>query len=216
MCTRYSVATPLPALAAAFGFEFTSLGRFTPRHNQPPGEAVLAVRDDGDGPEAFLPTWGFAHPVDGTPLPNARAESAHDKPTFRDALDHRRCVLPADGFFEWTDGPDGRQPYYIAPAGAHPVGLAALWTDGPDGPRCVVLTRDADPVVRRLHPRMPVLLSPEDARRWLAPGRSGPDALADALARTPALTMRPVDRRMNDPAVDGPDVLAPPRQLRLF
>jgi len=216
MCARFASATPWRELAESFGFDPEAVEAVEPRWNIAPGTEVLALKEGDAGPVAFRPTWGFRNPVDGQRLANARIEGAGDKPTFRDSLKNRRCVLPADGFFEWTDGPDGKQPHFLSPADGGPVAFAALWELVDGEARVVVLTRESDDVASRVHPRMPVILSAEASRHWISGEAGSIDAVRVALAEETALVVMPVDRRMNDPRVDGPHVLAPPRQLRLL
>ncbi len=156
---------------------------------------------------------------------NARAETVARKAAFRDAFRHRRCLVPADGFYEWAAGPPPRQPYHVHLEGRGLFGMAGLWERwrGPDGrvlESCAVITTEANAAVAALHDRMPVILDPGDFARWLED--DDPAALRALLVPWPAERTRaePVGLRVNDVACDEPACLEPapplPSQGRLF
>src|SRR5262249_35050656 len=135
----------------------------------------------------LIPSWAEEA---GAPLINARSETVADKPAFRAAFKQRRCLIPADGFFEWLPVNGKKQPYYICRQDGHPFGFAGLWErwEGADGPpveSCTILTTEANEVVRPLHDRMPVLLDPRDYAAWLDPSGQKP-ALLELLRPCPS------------------------------
>lgn len=147
---------------------------------------------------------------------NARSESAADKPSFRDAWQKRRAVIPADGFYEWPQKGDRKQPWFVARADGRPMGFAALWEvwrGGDGGPlfTCCILTAPANDEMARIHERTPVMLMDGDAvSRWLSPAT--PEIARHGMMRAPApgaLALRPVTPLVNAVRNDGPELLAP-------
>jgi len=173
--------------------------------------------------------WGlvphFAQRADAGPRPiNVRVETAVARPAFREAMQRRRCLIPADGFYEWGGSGRRRLPHWIARADAAlfaMAGIAERWSDGRGAvlDTCAVLTRDAEGPVRALHDRMPVVLPPEDYATWLDPacGAQAAATLA-AEAAPPSWGVRRVGLRVNDPRHDDPSCLEPPAEddLPLF
>ena len=227
MCTRYLLLRNARALAAELGL--VDAPEIPPRYNAAPRQLLPIVRrgrTGGPGREALLARWGFApDPVavgpGRTALINARAETAAEKPTFRDAFRARRCVVPADGFYEWERTAGGPQPWLFEPAaGRSLLLLAGLWTV--EGAECafVVLTTPPNALVAPLHHRMPALLPAPAVDSWLDPATPA-ERLAALLAPWPATLMRarPVHPRLNKVACDEPGCLEPPpatvRQLDL-
>jgi len=154
------------------------------------------------------------------PVVNARAETAGEKPLFRDAMRRRRCVVVADGFYEWRAQGKTRQPFLFQLADGGPFGIAALWEpprdDQPE--TCVLLTTAPNELVGSLHDRMPVLVAPEKVGEWLDPAVEDPAKLSGLLDPFPSarMRMRPVSSRVNDPRHEGPELLGPPEQKSLF
>src|SRR5690606_7908229 len=138
----------------------------------------------------LVPRWSKA-PGEGPLLLNARAETAASKPAFREALRRRRCLVPADGFYEWEQQGRATLPVFLPPrAEARPLGLAGLWERwrGPDGRRlesCTILTTSANELIAPYHDRMPVVVTPGDYARWLDPRLDEPEALSDLLGPPP-------------------------------
>ncbi|MGK4008441.1 SOS response-associated peptidase family protein [Sorangium sp. So ce1036] len=236
MCARFTLAVPdLAALirllegafgasagpAAAIDVDPRAAAFYRPRYNIAPSSVhpVLRARD---GRRELVPaTWGFtARFARGgagpSLLANARAESARTKPTFRDAFAARRCVIPADGFYEWTGPRGARRPTWFHPAGGGLLRLAGLYQPAKDpdagdtGVRFTILTTDASGDVAEVHDRMPVLLAPGDVDLWLGAGGGVDPEQIEALLR-PAprgtLAARAVSPRVNSVAHDGPDLL---------
>lgn len=220
MCGRYALRSPLARLLRAFGA--TSDLELTPRYNVAPTQAVPVVREREGARRIEQVRWGlvprWSKAVNEGPLLlNARAETAADKPAFRDALRRRRCLVPADGFYEWEKQGRAKLPLFFHPPGEEDVlGLAGLWERwrGPEGQRlesCTILTTAANALVAPYHDRMPVVIAPEDYARWLDPTLQEPESVTDLLAPPPegALVATPLEPFVNDVRRDGPECLAP-------
>jgi putative SOS response-associated peptidase YedK len=157
----------------------------------------------------------------GAPLINARAESAAVKPTFREAFRRRRCLIPADGFYEWKTEGRIRQPFVFRLRDARPFAFAALWEPPPSpdtaapSDSCVILTTDPNDLLREIHDRMPVILRPDDYVQWLDPAQADARTLQPLLRPYPAdeMTGQRVGRRVNDARFDGPECLEPEPSL---
>ena len=217
MCTRISLSLNGEALQQAFPM-FHIPADWQARYNLSPGQKVLAVLNDGTH-QAIRVFWGWRRPWEPQKsgmLVNARAESADRKPTFREAFTRQRCLVLADGFYEWQRVGRMKQPWRFVLKDRRPFGLAALWQeqdlpDGRRGPACVVLTTDANPLVAAVHPRMPVILPPEAFEIWLRPGDTVPWDLKPWLSPYPAERMEGyrVHPMVNNPRVDTPECIAP-------
>ncbi len=219
MCARYGLHSPLEKLQEVFGF--AARLDLAPHWNIPPTSEVLAVRQAGDGSrEPVLLRWGLTPKGRHGPIINARSETAGTLPLFKDALRERRCLLPADGFFEWRVENGKRQPYWITSSDGEPLGLGALWQParGPDEPAaCVILTTGANEAVLPIHDRVPVVVPRAMFAAWLA--SSTPlDALAPALepVAPDRVRLRRVSSRVNHVDHDDAAVLEPAEQQELF
>jgi putative SOS response-associated peptidase YedK len=219
MCGRYVLAGPEKALDRLFGLP--PLPGVLPRWNVAPGTPVVAIRSPGHGArEAFQPRWGFVPPWgSGSPIVNARAETAAAKPTFRAAFRDGRCLVPADAFYEWAAGRPKR-PWVFRVDGGEPFAIAALAS----GETLALLTTDANDVVARAHGRMPLILDPHDHAAWLDPASDLAAHLTPLLRPFAAARMDgyPVGPAVNRAGTDGPELVAPappdgpPRQGTLF
>jgi putative SOS response-associated peptidase YedK len=216
MCGRFAFYSPSEAAAALFGVD--GAPAVEPRYNIAPTTFVAAVREGDDkARELAMLRWGLIpfwakDPSIGNRMINARAETVAEKPSYRNAFKHRRCVVLADGFYEWHRGGDVKIPHYISLESGEPFGLAALWeswTDKESGESLqttTLITMAANDFMQPLHHRMPVILQSETAEEWLAsPG----DYLQRAAERTPALQAWPVDRRVNNARNQGEDLIVP-------
>jgi putative SOS response-associated peptidase YedK len=203
MCGRFTLRTPGERLAEDFELAETPED-LAPRYNIAPGQAVAVVRplDERRVLEhrrwGLVPAWARDASV-GARMINARSESAAEKPAFREAFRRRRCLVPADGFYEWKKGTahSGAQPWFLEQADSKPFAIAGLfesWTprDGEPLDTCTLLTCEAQVGLRALHPRMPVVLGRELWQDWLDPELCEPEQVSALLART-----RPVDFRMH-------------------
>jgi putative SOS response-associated peptidase YedK len=210
MCGRFAFYSPAEATAALFGAS-GSLD-MEPRYNVAPTQDVAAVRDsDDDGRELVKLRWGLVpfwakDPGIGNRMINARAETVAEKPAFRAAYRRRRCLVLADGFYEWHREGDVKIPYFISQASGEPFAFAGLWEnwksreDDETIQSATLITTEADEYMARLHNRMPVILSPDTADRWLG---GGDDALGFAIGHMPKLRAWPVDRSVNNPRHEG-------------
>lgn len=186
MCGRYSQSHSLKALEAAFQALATPSfsADFSVRYNIAPSQSVAVVRPamGGEGRElaglrwGLVPGWMKEFPKAATMI-NARAETLADKPSFRAAYKRRRCLVPADGFYEWKKEADKKQPYYIQLPDQPLFAFAGLWEHWSRGEQnvesCTIITTDANHQMQSIHERMPVILKPEDYARWL--GEEGGD-----------------------------------------
>jgi len=207
MCGRYSLGVPSASdlatmLRARVRPEHEAL--YKPRYNVAPTQLTWIVREEEGTPTLSPASWGFASTT-GKFLINARSETAAKKPAFRDAWKRRRCVVPADGFFEWKGPPKDRRPLWFHPPAGGLLLLAGIYEDGPD-PRFVILTTAANDLVAPVHDRMPAILSAEEVDAWL----SAPPSEPLASAPEGILLATAVSQRVNSVANDDPDCLAPP------
>ena len=240
MCGRYTLKTSPQQLMSLF--QVPLLPEIAPRYNIAPTQQVLVFRaaDEGaagaagpfpDGTavaagaarQATLMRWGLVPSwakdlTIGSQMINARSETAAEKPSFRSAFVRRRCLIPADGFYEWQKLADGRkQPWWIHPADGGVLAFAGLWEIWSGGGQvapvvtCTILTTAAGPDVQGLHDRMPVILSPEDWGLWLS-GAVSKTQLQSLMQPLPAgrLQLQKVSTLVNRPAVDSPACLESP------
>ncbi len=222
MCGRFTLTSPSSVLAGLFDAEPPP--GLAPRYNVAPSQDVLVVRapESGSGREAALLRWGlipsWAKDASiGHRLINARSETAADKPSFRSAMRRRRCLIPADGFYEWAalEGA-GKSPFLIRLASREPFAFAGLWErwqpdDAGAVESCTILTTSANETLARLHGRMPVILDREHHDRWLSASRRSDPLPLDLLGPYPAdrMTFHEVSRRVNSPRNDDPSCIEP-------
>lgn len=227
MCGRIVRSSPAEVLRAEFGVEPPADLR--PSWNVCPGTEVLAVVRAEDGsPRMEWLRWGFvpefaADPRSGDRAINARAETVATRPAFRRAFRRRRCLVVADGFYEWSGSGPARTPFFVRLRSGRPMGLAGLWERWePGGSKgeatattpplltCAIVTCPANSLLAPLHDRMPVILAGDARECWLDPAAPDP---ASVLVPCPAdwLEAWPVSRRVNSPRSDGPDLVAPAR-----
>jgi putative SOS response-associated peptidase YedK len=223
MCGRFTLTTSVRELADLFQAMEVELPAALPQYNIPPSAQVLAVRQlPGQEGRQLVPLrWGLiphwaTDPAIGNRLINARAETAAGKPSFRDAFRRRRCLVPANGFFEWKKQGGTKEPYYLHLRDGRPFAFAGLWERwlGPsDQPveTCTILTTDANDLVRSIHDRMPVILPSDAYARWLDPQLQDPEMLQPLLRPFPAEQMAayPVSRLVNNPRHNDAKCLEP-------
>ena len=221
MCGRYFLTTPGEVLADLF--EAGPAPELSPRYNIAPTQTVPIVRLGPTGArELALATWGLVpvwakEKAIGNKLINARAETLAEKPSFRDAYKKRRCVLPADGYFEWRREGTVKQPYAFRARDGRPLALAGLWSfwkdpaTGEPLESCAILTTSPNELAATVHDRMPVILEPEKLPLWLDGGAPTPSFTELFFNPFPAAGMLayPVSRRVNSPANDTPDLIEP-------
>ncbi|SFC91072.1 Putative SOS response-associated peptidase YedK [Thiohalospira halophila DSM 15071] len=220
MCGRYSRSRPLKVIAQLWlpeALRTVPAKDPGPHYNIPPGVDIPVFRSDEEGrAELAMPRWGFRPrwADESAPKPiNARSEKVATSPWFQEAFAHRRCLVPADGWFEWREGPSSKQPYYITLAEEDPdpgMLFAGIWEPTPDGERavCAILTQPARGPLTQIHPRQPVVLDPESRRDWLDPERVDREAVREAARPLDVERLRswPVSTRVNRPAHDEPAV----------
>jgi putative SOS response-associated peptidase YedK len=230
MCGRYTLFTPAERLEERFDARLAV--DYEPRYNLAPTQTLPVVR--GDDPETFrgmrwglIPSWADD---DDTSFINARSESAREKRSFAEPFERRRCLVPADGFYEWVEADGGKRPYRVAFADDRPFALAGVWErwrppqvqtglgdfgaggDGSDDGEVVesfaILTTEPNDLVSDLHHRMAAILAPGDEATWL---HGDPDEAAAVLGPYPddELVAYPVSTRVNSPANDDPSLVDP-------
>ncbi|MBB6675512.1 SOS response-associated peptidase [Cohnella nanjingensis] len=221
MCGRYTITILLEELIARYFLDEESSSYRGPRYNVAPGQLVPAVVSDGRRNRLGELKWGLVppwadDPKVGNKMINARAETAPERPAFRNALRSKRCLIPADGFYEWRKTADGKRPMRIGLRGGGLFSLAALYETwvAPDGSKlhtCAVLTTSPNALMADIHDRMPVILRPEDEARWLDRRIQDPAPLLPLLVPYPAGEMAAyeVDPRVGNVANDDPACMAP-------
>lgn len=189
-----------------------------PRYNIAPGQAVPVVAADRRGRRMGLLTWGLVpdwQDLPRKPLINARSESVLERRSFRSAFESRRCLVPADGFYEWKAEGKAKRPFWIHPEGGGLLSFAGIWErwsrpDMESRHTFAILTMPASPEVAPIHDRMPVVIGVGDRDAWLDRGTKGKAALA-LLAEGPAprYSCRPVSTRVNSPQEDDAGLVEP-------
>jgi len=221
MCGRYTLSTPADVVAEVFGL--AEAPALTPRFNIAPTQEVAIVRITAPqaSREIAFVRWGLVprwaqDPEIGNRLINARAETVVDKPAFRGSLRRQRCLVVADGFFEWQKVGKRKQPWLLHRRDGRPFGMAGLWARWADPAAgdldsCTIITTTPNEVAAAVHDRMPVILDPGDFALWLDPQVGDPARLQPLLRPAPAAEMEayPVSLAVNNPANDRPECLAP-------
>lgn len=219
MCGRFVMKSSQPELADFF--EMAAAVDVPARYNIAPTDAVLAVADTGEGRHwrvfrwGLIPSWARDLAI-GSKMINARSETVFDKPAFRAAVRKRRCLVPADGFYEWGGKKGERQPYYIAMSDGKPFAMAAIWErwEGGEGnfiESCALLTTAANSLIETFHPRMPVILEPEHWGTWLDPSGADRAELERLFVAYPdeKMAVRQVGHDVDNPRIDGEQLIVP-------
>lgn len=225
MCGRYTSSTPASDLAEYFGVDEVVAPELGARYNVAPTDETYAVAESSEGRRLGTFRWGlvpfWAKDVKvGAKMINARAEGLLDKPAFRRPFERRRCIIPADGFYEWERvSAKKKQPWYITRADHQPMAFAGLWeswrpVQGSDENKvrsCVIITGEPNDAVARLHDRMPVLLPPDVWDAWLDPDNDDVASLQGLLVPAPSdlLELVPVSTAVNTVTNDGPELIEP-------
>jgi putative SOS response-associated peptidase YedK len=217
MCGRYAQRTDARKLAKEF--KVAEVPPVEPRYNIAPTQEVFAVNETGDGREmrffkwGLVPSWAKDTSM-GARLINARSETVTEKPAFRQAFKQRRCIIPADGFYEWQRAEGRKQPFFFRMRDERPFGFAGLWErwEGESGEvlnSCAILTTGANEVLRPVHDRMPVILHPDDYELWLCGSARELDLVKEMLRPYPATEMvgYPVGSGVNSPRNQGAGLL---------
>jgi putative SOS response-associated peptidase YedK len=219
MCGRFALIVDASVLAGVF--EVDPPRELKPRFNIAPTQTVPIVRTTSEGSRecapvrwGLIPSWAKDTKI-GARMINARGETVAEKPSFRSAVKSRRCLIPADGFYEWVTTDEGKQPHFIHFADARLFAFAGLWErwhKGEDGPldSCTIITTRPNELIADLHDRMPVILPRERYSEWLEPAMLEADRLQELLSPHPAEEMEayPVSRFVNSPRNDGPECIA--------
>ena len=221
MCGRFTLTDPDADIAVQFGLP--EIPDIPPRYNIAPTQPVAAVRLKAreQARELVMLHWGLVpswvkDPKIGARMINARSETAAQKPSFRAAFRRRRCLVIADGFYEWQKQNGAKQPFFIHFRDARPFAFAGLWEHwlGPDASEiesCTLLTTEPNDFLRPVHNRMPVILKPEAYQLWLDPEVQQPDQIQPLLRPYPAQDMNAysVSTFVNRPANDSPRCIEP-------
>ena len=220
MCGRFTVQVGTPDLADLFGA--VPVGEsLKPSFNAAPGHLVPVVIREGDGlclssfKWGLIPSWA-KDPAIGNKLINARAETVAEKPSFRQAFMKRRCLILADGFFEWKSEGGRKVPYHITLTDRSVFAFAGLWErwrpeKGEEIRSCVIITTAANDFMRPIHHRMPVILPAGSEGAWLDPNQRDRQALLELLVPYPSSAMRAVvvSTLVNSPRNNSPQCLLP-------
>lgn len=219
MCGRFTLTVNPAGLQDAFE-NYTFPTRFAPRFNIAPTQPVLAIPND-DRHEADFFIWGLIpmwakDPGIGSRLINARAETLAEKPSFRSSLKYKRCLILADGFYEWRPSGKTKLPYFIHMNDRKPFAFAGLWDawNSPDGAQiktCTIITTEPNELMSLIHNRMPAILHPRDYAKWLDTSPQTPESLAPLIKPYPAEEMSayPVSTMVNKPENDIPELVVP-------
>ena len=220
MCGRFAFYSPHEAVIRLFGV--AAAPEIEPRWNIAPTQFVATVREAGGPREVAMLYWGLVpswakEKAIGARMINARAETLAEKPSFRSAFRRRRCLVLADGYYEWQRSGAVKQPDFIAFEDGLPFGMAGLWekwrdpASGEPLESCCIVTTSPAPSVAHVHDRMPVIVPPDAYAEWLDPRNDATEDLARLLvpSAAPGLGARPVSRRVNDARNQGADLVLP-------
>lgn len=231
MCGRFVAITDPDGLARFLMVDDREAGDRPPSYNVAPTNQVYAAVEQAGRRTLTTLRWGLVPPWSDAPAGaahiNARAETAAHKPAFRHAFARRRCLIPADGYYEWRLGAGGiRVPHYIHAPDGRPLALAGLWSSSPEPGAahrtlrtCAILTTVANKPLSALHDRAPAVLGPRDWDEWLDPDHPHPSALSRLLLPLPddTLVFHAVSQEVNSPRHNHPGLIAPvAEQLRLI
>lgn len=219
MCGRFALTATPDELADAFPWLTINLDRqgLPPRYNIAPSQPIAIITNTSPARLDYV-NWGLIpfwakDPKIGYKMINARAETLAEKPSFKAAYKYRRCLIPANGFYEWQPKPESKNktPYYIRMRDTQPFAFAGLWErwQSPDGSEILsaaIITTEPNDLIRPIHNRMPVIVPPEKQQTWLTPGEMRPVVLQTLLITYPPEEMEayPVSTFVNSPANDNP------------
>lgn len=219
MCGRFTRAIDATEVAEAFGVDEIA-SELKPSYNIAPTQPVAVIVSDGkkrliEVRWGLVPSWAKDLSV-GNKMINARAETVTEKPSFRNAFKKRRCLVVADGFYEWQKVGDGKRPIYIRLKTGRPFGMAGLYEtwhspEGEEVKSCAIITTEANQLMQPIHDRMPVIIPKDNEDLWLDPSVQEATVLRELLQPYPASEMKayPVSKRVNSPGNNSPDCLKP-------
>ena len=219
MCGRFARSARPDVLIREFGVKKTLID-LGPAYNIAPGQDIIIVNNQGEKQLVtcgwgFIPSWA-KDASSGYKMINARAETVAEKPTFKEAFLKHRCLVIADGFFEWQKDEKGKMPYYIHLKSGRPFGFAGLydtWTSPEGGSicTCTIITTDANELLAQIHDRMPVIIPKNKEDLWLDPGMQDQDILRGMLRPYPTqeMEMYPVSPKVNSPKFNSADTIKP-------
>jgi putative SOS response-associated peptidase YedK len=225
MCGRYTLTSKQESIARQYLVELTKEleAGLKPRYNISPGTGVMVIRDNADKGRreadffhwGLIPAWMKESEL-GRGWINARSETVTQKPAFRDAIRYRRCLIPANGFYEWEQKDSGKWPYYLQSPAQPLLSFAGIWehwmgVDGSEMLSCAILTTRANKDCRGIHDRMPVLLNADHYDLWLDPDIQDASKVTDLLKPAPNGTLEcyPVSQLVNSNRNDSADLMAP-------
>ena len=221
MCGRFTLTVDPEDLKEQFE-KTTFPEKYAPRFNIAPSQAILAIANDGKNAADFflwglIPSWAKEASI-GNRMINARGETLGEKPSYRGAYKYKRCLIPADGFYEWKSQPGTKTkaPYFIHMKDGKPFAFAGLWDEwhGPDGSpirSCTIITTSPNVLMASIHDRMPVILRPQDYGEWLDTAPRAPGSLQHLIAAFPPDPMEayPVSELVNSPSNDRAECIQP-------
>ena len=223
MCGRYTITSAPEAIRDLF--DYLEQPNFPPRYNIAPTQPVPVIRFENGARHFVLVRWGLVpswakEVASSKPLINARSETIYEKPSFRSAVRRRRCLFPADGFYEWRRTEACKQPFLIRRADSRPFAMAGIWEhwigkDGSELESAAIITTGANATLRPIHHRMPVIVGESDFDRWLTTHESDAAELEPLLAPAPddLLEAVAISDRVNRVANDDADVLRPAAEI---
>ncbi len=221
MCGRFTLTVDPADIKEQYqGASFPE--KFAARYNIAPSQAVLAIPNDGKNAADFflwglIPSWAKDASI-GSRMINARGETLAEKPSYRGVYKYKRCLIPADGFYEWKSQPGTKTkvPYFIHMKDGKPFAFAGLWdewraADGSPIRTCTIITTSPNRLMAPIHDRMPVILRSDDYAEWLDEAPRSPDSLQHLIAAFPAEEMEayPVSALVNSPSNDRAECLQP-------
>jgi putative SOS response-associated peptidase YedK len=220
MCGRYTITGPLERYIEHFGVEEVRTDSLEPSYNVAPTESVYGLAEHDRRRQIGRFRWGLLPFWARDPRSiqiNARAETITEKAVFRKSFTQRRCIIPADGFYEWERTAQGKLPHYIHLVDGRPMGFAGIWSrwrdpeTGESVTTCAIVTTEPNELVGRLHDRMPAVLRPEHWSAWLDRSNRDPEGLLELLAPCPAkmMTAYPVASLVNKVQNNVPELIAP-------
>jgi putative SOS response-associated peptidase YedK len=218
MCGRYAFFSPAEAVKRTFALDL--LPELKPRYNIAPTQSVPALRVVEEGRRSLamlhwglVPHWAKERAI-GNRMINARSETLTEKPSYREAFRRRRCLVLADGWYEWQPAPGGKQPWFVRLRDPRPIAFAGLWEKWKDPAgglleSCTIVTCNASESIRKIHDRMPVVLPEESWDRWMDPACSDTESLSRILGPCEAKALRAwqVGRLVNAPKNEGPKLI---------